>query len=163
MLTAQNDIRVNLEGRTHMSIKRVVTMLVAGTLAVSGLGLTTATTLAVGAAPAEAVGPCGSGYARVGAYRIPPTGTRTGTLEVYYNSGNGKNCALAYGYGATYGKKTWKAVSIARADGGDFRMDGDEYEYYAGPVYLSAPGQCIDVRGAVTTGKQTFLNNVHCG
>lgn len=59
------------------------------------------TALVAGAAPAGAAGPCGSSYSRIGVYRIPESGTRTGTLEVYYSSSTGKNCALAYGYGST--------------------------------------------------------------
>ncbi|GAA4985116.1 hypothetical protein HD597_004096 [Nonomuraea thailandensis] len=33
----------------------------------------------------------------------------------------------------------------------------------AGPVYVSAPGQCIDVSGTVVAGKTIDLDNVHCG
>ncbi|MGW4967290.1 hypothetical protein ACWEPL_59625 [Nonomuraea sp. NPDC004186] len=62
--------------------------------------------------PASATGPCGGGYNRVGVYAIPESGTRVGTLEVYYNSSSGKNCALTYGYGSTAGTATDKQVGI---------------------------------------------------
>ncbi|MGP3918045.1 hypothetical protein [Nonomuraea sp. 10N515B] len=129
----------------------------------AGAALAASTTLVAGATPASAAGPCGSSYSRVGVYAIPQSGTRTGTLEVYYSSSTGKNCALAYGYGSTYGATTWKGVSISRADGSGYDPDADYYQYYAGPVYVSAPGQCIDVTGTVVAGKVTELNNVHCG
>lgn len=138
-----------------MRTRKLVTLLAGAALA--------STTLVMGAAPAGAAGPCGSSYSRVGVYPIPKTGTRTGTLEVYYSSSTGKNCALAYGYGSNYGTTTWKGVSISRGDGTGYSVDADYYQYYAGPVYVSAPGQCIDVTGSVVAGKSTSLNNVHCG
>jgi hypothetical protein len=128
----------------------------------AGAALAFTTTLVAGTAPASATGPCGSSYTRVGVYAIPSSGTRTGTLEVYYSSSTGKNCALAYGYGSYYGTKTWKGVSISRADGSGEDVDGDYYEYYAGPVYISAPGQCIDVLASIPAWNDTKLNNVHC-
>ncbi|WP_127933522.1 hypothetical protein [Nonomuraea polychroma] len=98
-----------------------------------------------------------------GHIRRPQSGTRTGTLEVYYGSSTGKNCALAYGYGAYANTMSWKRVSISRADGSQEDTDADYYQYYAGPVYVSAPGQCIDVGATVPAWKITELNNVHCG
>ncbi len=100
---------------------------------------------------------------RVGVYAIPRTGTRTGTLEVYYSSSTGKNCALTYGYGPYDGTTSWKRVTISRADGSGEHTNAGHYQYYAGPVYVSAPGQCIDVAGTVPDWKTTELNNVHCG
>ncbi|WP_345576975.1 hypothetical protein [Nonomuraea rosea] len=41
--------------------------------------------------------------------------------------------------------------------------DADNYQYYAGPVYVSAPGQCIDVEGISPAWTSVKLNNVHCG
>ncbi|GAA3689144.1 hypothetical protein GCM10022224_063270 [Nonomuraea antimicrobica] len=128
----------------------------------AGAALAASTTLMVSAAPASAVGPCGSGYTRVDVYPIPKTGSRTGTLEVYYNSSAGKNCALAYGYGSYNGTTTWKGVSISRGNDTGYDVDADYYQYYAGPVYVSAPGQCIDVSGTVVAGKSIDLEDVHC-
>ncbi|MFJ2031780.1 hypothetical protein [Streptosporangium sp. NPDC087985] len=138
-----------------MRTRKLATLLAGAALA--------STTLVVGAAPASAAGPCGSSYSRVGVYAIPKTGTRTGTLEVYYSSSAGKNCALAYGYGSNYGTTTWKGVSISRANGTGYEVNADYFQYYAGPVYVSAPGQCINVSGSVVAGTSTSLNNVHCG
>ncbi|MEO3869764.1 hypothetical protein ABGB18_13130 [Nonomuraea sp. B12E4] len=121
------------------------------------------TWLVASAVPASAAGPCGSGYTRIGVYNIPATGTKKGTLEVYYNSGSGKNCALAYGSGANYGTTTYKAVGIAlpTSDGwADY--EADDFKYYAGPVYVTAKGKCIDLVGAVGTAVR-YATNVHCG
>ncbi|MFD1544931.1 hypothetical protein [Nonomuraea guangzhouensis] len=81
---------------------------------------------------------------------------------MYYSSSTGKNCALTYGYGAYANTTSWKSVKISRGDGSGEQKNGGQYTYYAGPVYVSAPDQCIDVAGAVPDGKTLKLNNVHC-
>ncbi|NUW37433.1 spore-associated protein A [Nonomuraea sp. SMC257] len=114
--------------------------------------------------PASAAGPCGSGYNRIGVYAIPQSGPKVGSLEVYYNAGNGKNCALAYGIGPDYyGKSTYKDVAIRRAGGsGGWVSNQGYFTYYAGPVYLSAQGTCIDLAGYMG-GTERYVWNVHCG
>ncbi|WP_127933444.1 spore-associated protein A [Nonomuraea polychroma] len=140
-----------------MRTRKLATLLAGATLAAS-------TTLVAGAAPASAAGPCGSSYSRVGVYAISRgDGTRTGTLEVYYSSSARKNCALTYGYGAYANTRSWKRVTISRADGSQEDTDANYYTYYAGPVYVSAPGACIDVAGTVPDWVTRELNNVHCG
>lgn len=114
------------------------------------------------AAPAGAAGPCGSGYLRVGVYDIPKTGTKKGVLEVYYNSGSGKNCALSYGYGSTYGTATYKAVGISLPTGDGWDDYEGNFKNYAGPVYVLAKGKCIDLVGAVDTAVR-YEMYVHCG
>ncbi|MBE1588313.1 hypothetical protein ACFPOI_52955 [Nonomuraea angiospora] len=125
--------------------------------------LVASTWLVASATPAAAAGPCGTGYSRIGVYNIPKSGTKQGTLEVYYNASSGKNCALAYGSGGNYGKKAYKAVGIATpsSNGWADYEDGD-YAYYAGPVYASAKGKCIDLVGAVGSAIR-YATNVHCG
>jgi hypothetical protein len=129
----------------------------------SGAALVASTTLVAGAAPASAAGPCGSSYTRVGVYPVKRDGTRTGTLEVYYSSTTGKNCALTYGYGAYANTRSWKSVVISRGDGSGEDSNSGEFTYYAGPVYVSASGQCIDVEATVPAWVILKLNNVHCG
>lgn len=140
-----------------MRISRRIAAVVAGAaLAVTGS--------AVAAAPANAAGPCGSGYKLVGTYAIKQGGTRKGTLEVHYNSGNGKNCALAYGYGSYYDKRNHKYVAI-QLSGRTYWDDVDEgqFLYYAGPVFSPvARGKCINVLGFVAEGRR-HLHAVHCG
>ncbi|MFI6457314.1 hypothetical protein ACIBF6_37880 [Streptosporangium amethystogenes] len=121
------------------------------------------TWLVAGATPASAAGPCGGGYSRVGVYAIPASGARTGTLEVYYNSSSGKNCALTYGYGSYAGRVNRKQVGISLAGKSAWAgVDNGMFKYYAGPVYVSARGKCISLRGQVATGVRN-LNRVHCG
>ncbi|SEH03621.1 hypothetical protein SAMN05444920_14035 [Nonomuraea solani] len=127
-----------------MRTRKLATLLI-------GAALAAAPTLVAGAAPAGAAGPCGSGYSRIGVYSITKDGTRTGTLEVHYSSGTGKNCALTYGYGAYANTTSWKRVTISRGDGSGSSTDAGRYESYAGPVYVSASGQCIDVAGPCRT------------
>jgi hypothetical protein len=129
----------------------------------TGAALAATTTLVAGAAPASATGPCGSSYTRVGVYSVKRgDGTRTGTLEVYYSSTTRKNCALTYGYGAYANTPSWKSVVISRGDGTGSDPDSGRYTYHAGPVYVSAPGQCIDVEATVPDWVTLKLNNVHC-
>ncbi|AWS44251.1 hypothetical protein [Streptosporangium sp. 'caverna'] len=120
------------------------------------------TGLVAGATPAGATGPCGSGYSQVGSYPIPKTGPQKGTLKVYYSSRSGKNCALAYGYGATYGKATYKSVTIGLTAGTRAEHDYGNYKLYAGPIYLAAAHKCIEVSGFIGTANRV-LSKVHCG
>lgn len=130
----------------------------------AGAAVAATTTLVAGAAPAGAAGPCGSSYTRVGVYAVSRgDGTRTGTLEVYYSSTTKKNCALTYGYGAYANTVSWKSVTISRGDGSGKDPNAGDFKYYAGPVYVSAPGQCIDVSATVPAWVTLELNNVHCG
>jgi hypothetical protein len=45
-----------------------------------------------------------------------------------------KNCALTYGYGPYANTRSWKRVTISRADGSQEDTDDNYYQYYAGPV-----------------------------
>ncbi|WP_329089483.1 MULTISPECIES: hypothetical protein [unclassified Streptosporangium] len=128
----------------------------------AGAAVLVSTWLVSGATPASAAGPCGGGYNRVGVYPIPAGGARTGTLEVYYNSSSGKNCALAYGYGRYAGSKNRKQVAISLS-GKTSWADADNglFVHYAGPVYVSARGKCISLRGQVASGVRQ-LYKAHC-
>lgn len=149
---------------TPMAIERIFVRTRKLATLLAGTALAASTTLVVGAAPASAAGPCGSSYSRVGVYPISRgDGTRTGTLEVYYSSSARKNCALTYGYGPYANTTSWKRVTISRGDGSGEDTNAGQFKYYAGPVYVSAPGQCIDVAGTVPDWVTRELNNVHCG
>ncbi|MFC7647329.1 hypothetical protein ACFQX6_47540 [Streptosporangium lutulentum] len=134
-----------------------------GTLAILASTMMFSTWLVGGAAPASAAGPCGSGYNLVGSYPIPASGAKTGTINVYYNSGSGKNCAIAKGTGSNYGKKNYKVVGISVSGAGRWTgYDSGLFSYYAGPVYVSARNKCIDVLGGVGS-PQRVVRKVHCG
>ena len=111
--------------------------------------------LFVTASPASAAGECGSGYTQVDSYAIGSAGT----LELYYSSSSGKNCAIARDSSPGYGHK---AVYIGLENKPWADVDSGNFTYYAGPVYVSAPGQCIDVRGDVGS-TVTVKESVHCG
>ena len=106
------------------------------------------------AAPASAAGECGSGYTHVDSYAIGSAGT----LELYYNSGSGKNCAIARDSSPGNG---YKAVYIGLADKPWADTDTGNFTYYAGPVYVSAAGRCIDLRGDIGS-TVTVKQSVHC-
>lgn len=123
------------------------------------VGITTGASL-VAAVPATAAGPCGTGYAYIGStpitvpsyskdYRYGKPGTKTGSIDVYWNSTARKNCSVAYAYGPTYGIKMYRENAIANypAPAPDDASEG-YYSYYAGPVYTKTQqvgGQCIIV------------------
>ncbi|MFI7131564.1 spore-associated protein A [Nonomuraea sp. NPDC050153] len=150
---------------TPLAIERIFVRTRKLATLLAGAALAASTTLVAGAAPASAAGPCGSGYSRVGVYSIgiEKYGYRTGILEVYYSSSTGKNCALTYGDGPYANTVSWKGVTISRGDGSGKDEDAKEYKYYAGPVYVSARGGCIDVEGISPAWTSVKLNNVHCG
>ncbi|WP_026413878.1 hypothetical protein [Actinomadura oligospora] len=120
---------------------------------------------ALTAAPAHADGPCGAGYSRVGVYAVPASGTRVGTLEVYWNATAKKNCALMYN-AFSPGTFTYTQVSIGRYPGAYADDEHGPFGYYAGPVYVYAPVDCINVRGGITGPNgyvERVLQRVHCG
>ncbi|MFD7233571.1 spore-associated protein A [Streptomyces sp. NPDC059881] len=124
------------------------------------------------AAQAAPVGSCGSSYGQVGSYNVTrPWEGVAGRIDVYYSSATGKNCAITRPNASLAGKagKIW--VYIERSTSGAAECDGHgaNYRYYAGPVYISARGACIDVRGGMNKrpGDNAPFNggarNVHCG
>ncbi|WP_067480145.1 hypothetical protein [Actinomadura hibisca] len=120
---------------------------------------------ALTAAPANAVGPCGSGYNRVGVYAIPASGPRLATLEVYWNATERKNCALTYN-SYNPGVSTYTRVSISRYLADWTGYNRGFFSYYAGPAYVYAPSGCINVRGGITGPNgyvERVLQQVHCG
>ena len=129
-----------------MSARSKLAVLAGATMVASSLFAT--------ATPASAAGECGSGYTRIDSYAIGSAGT----LELYYNSGSGKNCAIARDSSPSYG---YKAVYIGLADKPWADVDSGNFTYYAGPVYVSASHQCIDVRGDIGS-TVTVKESVHC-
>ncbi|MEV2274739.1 spore-associated protein A [Nocardiopsis sp. NPDC049922] len=109
-------------------------------------GLALAATAAVAApAPASAAsygGRCGSGYGVVNQAAVPG-----GTVFLTYNDANGQNCVV------TVRDRTGSAISMDAAlktsDGTSWQTDAGQWQTYAGPVYVSAAGQCVDWGGAI--------------
>lgn len=108
--------------------------------------------------PASAAGPCGAGYTYIGSnpitvpsyskdYRYGKPGTKTGSIDVYWNATARRNCSVAYAYGPTYGVKMYRQNEIGNDPSfGPDDIAGGYYSYYAGPVYTNTQkvgGQCI--------------------
>ncbi|MCF6473752.1 M23 family metallopeptidase [Nonomuraea sp. MG754425] len=102
--------------------------------------------------PAEV---CGSGYSVIDSAAL--TG---GSVYLLYNSGNGYNCVATM---KTTNLGTASAVSAFLEPQGESRTtDSGSYGYYAGPVRVSAPGQCVKWGGSVGSSSYTSPFE-HCG
>jgi hypothetical protein len=103
-------------------------------------------------------GECGSGYVVVNS---DPIGTK-GTVFLTYSSATGKNCVVAKrntvgsavlieaGLGINPVPTHWPAY------------DGGYYTSYAGPIYISAAGRCVDWMGRIT-GTEGGKRGTNCG
>ncbi|WP_030913182.1 hypothetical protein [Streptosporangium amethystogenes] len=120
--------------------------------------LMVSTCLVAAPAQANAAAPCG-GYRLIDTYRIPKSGPKKGVIELYYNSGNGKNCAIARGSRVAV---TNKAVTLSLTGGGQAAHEHGRFAQYAGPVYISARSKCIDITGVIGKAVRT-VRGVHCG
>ncbi|MCY9786239.1 spore-associated protein A [Nocardiopsis sp. EMB25] len=112
----------------------------------AAVALALAATVALAApAPATAAsygGQCGDGYGVLGSADVSG-----GTVFVTYNSSEGKNCVV------TVRNSTGSAISMDAAlklsSGTSWQTDPGQWQTYAGPVYLSAAGQCVDWGGSI--------------
>ncbi|MGA5066920.1 serine/threonine protein kinase [Streptomyces exfoliatus] len=127
------------------------------------LTITAATALmsAVSATPAfaatladKAVSICGSGYYVQRSHVLSSSETQGVTSFQLYNASTKKNCAVTLKHPTSssfYGGETTLGAGI-RAANGSWIKDEDLYAYYAGPVYLYAPGQCVQFWGKTFQG-----------
>ncbi|MGW7334641.1 serine/threonine protein kinase [Streptomyces sp. NPDC054808] len=123
----------------HRSIGRVFALAAAAFgLLLAGSGVAQAAT------PAQrAVAACGSSYY----VQRSHTMGLGGNVTVYqlYSSTTGNNCVVTLKHenaGAYYGTATGLGAGI-QAEGGSWKKDDGDYKYYAGPVYIYAPGKCV--------------------
>lgn len=145
----------------------------------------------VSPAPAHAAGCSGTLIEHVKMYgnNGGPYGSLFAHLDVYYNSSTGDNCARVNSYGSYWGyskkmgveiDKCYQTVESAECDTvahDDDPHDGAEvqggatYLYYAGPVSVHAPNNCIFAFGIVIIGNSTAVGTTrrnghdarHCG
>ncbi|MEO3786170.1 spore-associated protein A [Actinocorallia sp. B10E7] len=115
----------------------------------------------VAAAPASAAtygGECGSGYKVVNSDAI---GTK-GTVFLTYNSSTGKNCAIAKRN--TVGSAVLVEVGLGVYPVGSHwpAFQGGYFTSYAGPIYLSAAGRCVDWMGRIS-GTEGGERKTNCG
>ena len=126
------------------------------------LGLTiTGTALMTGTAAAASYNnACGSGYKVIDSMDVGD-----GNTFLTYNSSTGYNCVVTVGdapgtpqiLGANLRRHntttSWPAGT----------QDDGVYNYYAGPLYLYAPGACIDWGGRAESNDTRINYGVHCG
>ncbi|MEU1422497.1 hypothetical protein [Kitasatospora sp. NPDC005751] len=148
--------------------KHLATVLAATVLAGGFVGLS------AGAAHAyPRVDKCGSAYDFKQSWDITDnarTSVVVGFIDIYYNSGNGINCAIARGKdGAVTGHHDIR-VAIRRSGTSDWIQDGagSNYSSYAGPVYTYAKGACIDFVGGLMYNEfagqgASGYSSKHCG
>jgi hypothetical protein len=111
--------------------------------------------------PASATGLCGSGY------KIVATHATEGAFYTYllYNSSNGKNCAVTFKQKNLTTKNTTDVYLISQ-DTHRTAEDFGSYTSYAGPIYLTAPGECVKFGGEVMYGNLIYTYDsdwVACG
>jgi len=132
------------------SVAAVIGITVAGTIAATGT-----------ASAATYAGTCGSGYSVIDTMDVGE-----GTAYLTYNGSTGKNCVV------TVPDRTGTPVGLdarLRLHRTDtvwkqgVEVDWGTYSYYAGPLYVSAAGRCIDWGGAADSSYTRVNYGVHCG
>lgn len=123
-----------------------------GTLGVVLVGVLT------GAGTASAAGyngACGGGYGVIDHAALPG-----GTIFLTYSGSTGLNCVVTVRDtpGAAEFMNAWIRVS----GNPTWNQDPGNFTSYAGPVYVYAPGRCIDWGGAILGYGWTEYNS-HCG
>ncbi|GAB1821133.1 spore-associated protein A [Herbidospora sp. RD11066] len=131
---------------------------------VASLGLTTAAVVAAAvvgmATPASAAlygGQCGSGYNLVNVRDFPDM---RGTVYLTYNASTGKNCVVTIR--EKPGAATLMEAYIRRTGTTTWVKESDNFTTYAGPVYLSAAGSCVDWGGTIGTAS-VGRTGTNCG
>lgn len=130
---------------------------------ITGLALTAGAVAAgalVNAAPAFAAlygGQCGSGYGVVNLIDLPDS---RGTVYLAYSASSGKNCVVTVRENP--GTATLMEAYLRRTGTSAWQKDSGNYTTYAGPVYVSAAGSCVDWGGTIGTASKT-RTGTNCG
>ncbi|MCP3058115.1 hypothetical protein LXT21_04930 [Myxococcus sp. K38C18041901] len=96
-------------------------------------------------------------------------GTVVGELVVYYNPSNGNNCARFNRLGPAYGVMTYTEVQLTKCSTVNpgsgcgaalaIIVDADQYAYYAGPVRVNSPRNCVTAEGRINwNGNQHIVS-----
>ncbi|MFG2076391.1 hypothetical protein SAMN05421874_107287 [Nonomuraea maritima] len=112
------------------------------------------------AAPASAAsygGQCGSGYGVVNHIDLP---SNRGTVYLTYSSATGRNCVVTVR--TTAGTATLVEAYLRRSSSSTWTKDSGNYTSYAGPIYVSAPGECVDWGGTIGTAT-LYRYDTNCG
>ncbi|GAA3745309.1 spore-associated protein A [Streptomyces tremellae] len=98
---------------------------------------------------------CGAGY---GVVNSAPVGS-AGTVYLTYSATTKKNCVVTVR--ANPGSAVHMTASLGLGTHTRDVVDEGDYTTYAGPVYLSAPGQCVSWRGEIA-GAVAGKNQTNC-
>ena len=101
-------------------------------------------------------GVCGSGYSVIDSAVL----STLGTVYLTYDSSSGYNCVVTVR--ANPGTAMEMSAAIRLTGNSTWIIDEGNYTTYAGPVYLHAPGQCIDWAGSIA-GTSVQRLDTHCG
>jgi hypothetical protein len=131
------------------SITAVIGLATAGTIAATGT-----------ASAASYTGACGSGYSVIDSMDVGD-----GTAYLTYSSSSGKNCVVTVSDTPGTPMILGANLRLHRTDNvwKDSEHDDGTYKYYAGPVYASAAGKCIDWGGHAASNYTRIDYGVHCG
>ena len=130
---------------------------------IAALGVTAAAATVgtmVNASPALAAlygGQCGTGYGVVNLIDLPNT---RGTVYLTYSASTGKNCVVTIRENP--GTATLMEAYLRRTGTTTWVKESDDFTTYAGPVYVSAPGSCVDWGGTIGTASLTRYGT-NCG
>jgi hypothetical protein len=107
---------------------------------------------------AEQVCNAGSG----GGYRVQRSSSFAGgRIYQLYSSSTRKNCAVTMKT-ANVGRGTNVWVRLQERTGGEVATDSGTFKYYAGPVYVRAPGVCVRYSGGAS-GASASAGWANCG
>ncbi|MGW0593860.1 spore-associated protein A [Streptosporangium sp. NPDC002607] len=131
------------------------------TITAAALVVTALTGALATASPAAAAtygGECGSGYTVVNSAAI---GSK-GTVFLTYSSSTGRNCVVAKRNTAGSAVLVEAGLSVSPAGNHWDVYEGDYFTSYAGPIYLSAAGRCVDWMGRIS-GTEGGKRATNCG
>lgn len=108
-----------------------------------------------GPAAADGAGQCGGTLIDRSVVRYD--GAAIGELVVYYNASNGNNCARFNHLGAAYGVERRTVVQLYRCAERSpadctptvLAQEDEAVSFYAGPVRVYSPANCVSARGAI--------------
>ena len=153
----------------RLTVKNFARFTIASSVALGGLAM----------APAAHAGAYGCAGSQIGAYSVTTSGgTSYGTAYLYYDSSTGKNCAVAVKNSTGgYGTSDYISVNLEKCTNTSPAStctlpgtrvhddDGGNYLYYAGPVSISSPNNCIKLDAVIwksNTFAQYSSGAFHC-
>lgn len=95
---------------------------------------------------------CGASYRVVAHHDVTgPKGGVLGTAYLLYSQSTRKNCATMIKRRAV-GLATFSEVSLSRK-GGRYHAQNGDFQYFAGPLYVYAPGRCVIYGGRMVDAR----------